>query len=277
MSVGACYQHGCAPLSSNQSLAGLANLYASVGGRLTSHTRTADALVALTDTAVQMVPGAEHSAITRAKPGQFETIAATSDMALRTDLIQYEVSSGPCVDAVLQATVFRTGDLRTDPRWPLFGWRAFEATGVLSMLSLGLFLEDGDGVMGLNMYSTQADAFDEEAETVGTLLATHGGLAVAAAAAFERVGHLEVALASNREIGVAMGVLMNQHKITREQAFDVLRIASQHSHRKLSEIASTVADTGVLELPGHLGARQARPPRRGHEDGRNLPPGEGGV
>ena len=42
---------------------------------------------------------------------------------------------------------------------------------------------------------------------------------------------------------------MTQHKITRDQAFDLLRIARQHTHQKLSEIAATVADTGVLELP----------------------------
>jgi 2-keto-3-deoxy-L-rhamnonate aldolase RhmA len=41
-------------------------------------------------------------------------------------------------------------------------------------------------------------------------------------------------------------VLMAQQKITREQAFDLLRIASQHGHRKLAEIAAQVAETGAL-------------------------------
>jgi AmiR/NasT family two-component response regulator len=54
---------------------------------------------------------------------------------------------------------------------------------------------------------------------------------------------------TNREIGIAMGVLMNAHKITRQQAFDLLRIVSQHTHRKLYEIARDVADTGALDLP----------------------------
>jgi hypothetical protein len=261
--VGASYVDAIAFVSTAQSfgLENLANLYANVGGRLTSHTRTADALAALTTTAVQVVPGADHAGITRGQPGKFETVAATSELALATDAIQYEVGAGPCVDAVIQATVFRTGDLRGDARWPDFGWRAFEATGVLSMLSVGLFLESAEPVMGLNMYSTEVDAFDDDAVTLGTLLATHGGLAVEAAAALERVGHLEVALLSNREIGVAMGVLMNEHKITREQAFDLLRIASQHGHRKLVEIATEVADTGVLELPRHAGQGPARTPR----------------
>jgi hypothetical protein len=258
MLVGVCHLHVRVLVNPDQSVAGLANLYASVGGRLTSHTRTADALEALTATAVQMVPGAEHAGITRGQPGYFETVAATGDLVVRTDAIQYELGSGPCVDAVLQEAVFRTGDLREDARWPEFGRLAFEATAVVSMLSFGVFLEAGEQVVGLNMYATKPNAFGAESETIGTLLATHGGLAVAAASVYERAGNLELALTSNREVGVAMGVLMARHKITREQAFDLLRIASQHGHRKLIEIATEVADTGGLTLPGQAGPPAGR-------------------
>jgi ANTAR domain/GAF domain len=236
-------------MTPEQSLSGLVNLYATVGDRVTSHRRTSDALAALTKTAVQMVRGAEYAGITRGRPGDFETVAPTDQLAVRVDSIQYDVGSGPCVDAVANNDVFRTADLRTDPRWPDFGWRAFEATGVISMLSVGVFLEIEDIVVGLNMYSMGVDAFDDHDQTVGTVLATHGALAVASAAAHERAENLEVALKTSREIGVAMGVLMIQHKFTREQAFDLLRIASQHSHRKLADVAIEVADTGTLHLP----------------------------
>jgi AmiR/NasT family two-component response regulator len=53
-------------------------------------------------------------------------------------------------------------------------------------------------------------------------------------------------LKTSREIGIAMGILMNASKLTRDQAFDLLRIASQHTHRKLSEIAADIAETGQL-------------------------------
>lgn len=275
--VGACHEYAYPPMNPDQSLVGLANLYATVNGRLSSHRSSADALSALTETAVQLVPGAQRSGITRGRAGSYETVAPTDDVVVRIDNIQYELASGPCVDAVTHDTVFRTGDLRTDERWPVFGWRAFETAGVLSMMSVAVFLEAQDLLVGLNMYSDLPDAFDERTETVGTVLATYGAVAVAAAAAHERVAHLETALASNREIGVAMGVLMSEHKITRDQAFDLLRIASQHAHRKLSEVAAGVADTGVLELPGDTGARQARPARRGHHNGRDPRPDEGSV
>jgi AmiR/NasT family two-component response regulator len=65
----------------------------------------------------------------------------------------------------------------------------------------------------------------------------------------EQVQHLERALQSNRGIGIAIGVLMNQYKITKEQAFDLLRLASQHGHRKLVDVALDVTETGTLELP----------------------------
>jgi hypothetical protein len=42
---------------------------------------------------------------------------------------------------------------------------------------------------------------------------------------------------------------MFQHKLTGEQAFDLLRRVSQHGHRKLREVAYQVADTGELVLP----------------------------
>lgn len=78
--------------------------------------------------------------------------------------------------------------------------------------------------------------------------------------------HLQRALASNREIGAAMGILMIEHKLTGDQAFDLLRRASQHSHRKLASLAAEVAQTGTLDLPpgvGMLGQTDVpRPSRR---------------
>jgi GAF domain-containing protein len=208
-----------------------------------------DALMAVTATAVQIVPGAEHAGITRGRDGKFATVAATSDIPARTDEIQYALRSGPCVDAVLTDRTFRAEDLRTDPRWPRFGRLAAEQTGVLSMLSFRLFIENDTTVTGLNLYARTPKAFNEHSETLATLLATHGALAIEAATALERVEHLQTALDSNRDIGVAIGILMFAHKLSRDQAFDLLRIASQHTHRKLRDIAQDVADTGTLDLP----------------------------
>jgi len=101
-------------------------------------------------------------------------------------------------------------------------------------------------IAGLNVYADRPSAFDATAVEVGLLLATHGSLAIAAEFNRDRADNLERALGTSRDIGVAMGVLMNQHKITRDQAFDLLRIASQSRNRKLHEVARVVGDTGEL-------------------------------
>jgi len=62
----------------------------------------------------------------------------------------------------------------------------------------------------------------------------------------ERASNLQKALASNRQIGVAMGVLMARQNLTEEQAFAVLREASQRGNRKLRDIADEVVLTGQL-------------------------------
>ena len=62
------------------------------------------------------------------------------------------------------------------------------------------------------------------------------------AAADERhlAGQLEAALASNREIGLALGIMMAQAGIDRHRAFNSLSQASQRMNVKLSELAASI-------------------------------------
>lgn len=234
---------------SPQSPEDLALLFADLGRDLVRETDPDGSLAAIARRAVDVIDGAEHAAISRGRPGRFETVGQTSDVPPRVDQIQYDLDSGPCVDAAEQQRTFRTGKLGVDTRWPEFGRRAFEEHGIESMLSARLFLEGDDLIAALNIYSTYSDAFDEGDQTVAVLLASHATLAVRGAQQSRQIANLERALESNRGIGVAIGVLMSRHKITQDQSFDLLRIASQHTHRKLVDIATEVAETGTLELP----------------------------
>jgi len=47
-----------------------------------------------------------------------------------------------------------------------------------------------------------------------------------------------------------MGVLMATYKVTRDEAFDLLRITSQRSNRKLVDIAAEVNRAGGLTESG---------------------------
>jgi hypothetical protein len=230
------------------SLPELADSFAKVAKALVAAQDLQAAFATISTLGLETVDGAEHAGITVLKRGQFDTRAATSDLPLRVDAIQYQLNSGPCVDAILDESLYRTGDLAVDPRWPDFGARAVAETGVRSMLAFRLFTEEDEVTAALNLYSTQRDAFTEGAAFSGLVLATHGALALTAARRQDRITTLQQAVESNREIGVAIGVLMATHLLTQQQAFDLLRMTSQRKHRKLRDIAALVAETGTLDL-----------------------------
>ena len=230
----------------------LADEFTAVGARLRTSCEVDEVLAELARAAVRLIPHAEHAATSHRSRQGFVTVGATSDVPPQVDRIQYELGYGPCVDAILDRNLFNASDLRTDERWPDFGRQAAANTGILSMLSFRLFFEDAETaelLAGLNLYASKPDAFDEVDETVTTLIATHGALAITAAEQRRRADGLATALQSNRDIGAALGVLMARLLVTREQAFDLMRIASQRSNRKLRDIAQDVLDTGTLHIP----------------------------
>ncbi|HEV2886034.1 MAG TPA: GAF and ANTAR domain-containing protein [Jatrophihabitans sp.] len=236
------------------SVQAMAASFAELARELAARTDENDCWTGIVQAALRTVPGTEHAGITILRGGKFSTVAPSSELPRRVDAIQYELSSGPCVDAILQQCIFRTGDLSQDTRWPEFGRRAAGEHGVFSMLGFRLYLENADTIGGLNLYSTQRDAFDESAELTGGIVATHAAIAMTGVRHRSQAENLRLALESNRQIGVAMGVLMSRQHVTRQQAFDLLRIASQHGHRKLADIAMDVAETGILDYPRPVGA-----------------------
>ena len=203
----------------------------------------------LVSVALERVPGTRWASVSHLRAGRFTTPASTDEAATRADTLQYEFGSGPCVDAALDDSVYVTGDAAADSRWPKWGQRVASEVGVRSVFAQRLHLLDGSELIAsLNIYSDQSSAFDEQAVGMGLVLATHAASILSETIAKDRATNLERALDSNREIGVAMGILMHQRGFTRQQAFDVLRVASQNSNRKLAQIAADVADTGTLSI-----------------------------
>lgn len=204
---------------------------------------------ALVRVAVERVPGARWASISVLREGRFVTAASTAQQAVRADALQYDIGSGPCVDAVLNDSLFVTGQVSTDRRWSQWGQRAHAEVGVNSVLSQRLHLPAQAWVVGgLNIYSDTPDAFDGAAVAVALILATHGAMVLSQQLASRQAGNLSKALQSNREIGVAMGILMNQNRCTRQEAFEVLREASQNSNCKLAAVAAEVVATGTLAV-----------------------------
>jgi transcriptional regulator with GAF, ATPase, and Fis domain len=197
----------------------------------------------------QVVPAAEHAAISRSRDHHVATVVATSELPAQLDQLHQVAGGGP-LTAVLagRGGAVRIDELREASRWPEFGTAAADRHGVRSMLTVPLRIEDIDMSAALSLYSTRPDAFDESDELAALLLATHGALAVAAAERRNQVTHLERALQSNRRIGMAIGILMATRRLVEKQAFDLLRSASQSRHRKLFQLADEVIETGTLEF-----------------------------
>jgi GAF domain-containing protein len=221
--------------------------FAAIARVLARHVTLADTLQAIVEIAAASVEGAEDAAITVKRGNQaYKTVASTGDLPMRVDEIQYRTGEGPCLDALEEHHVFRSDDLATDDRWPIFGRVAADTTEVISMMSHRLFIEDGESLGALNLYSRKPAAFAPLQLTVLDILATHSSVALARSAAAERSRQLEVALTTNRDIGVALGILMTTKRVTQQQAFDLLKVASQRAHRKLNAIAAEVVYTGDL-------------------------------
>jgi hypothetical protein len=197
---------------------------------------------------IKHLRGADAASISELRCGKFLTLAASDQAAWDGDALQYELGSGPCVDAIIERTVFAPIDLMTDSRWPVFGPKVAETLGFRSMLSLRLLTDVPDTIYGLNIYGRQPEAFDRRAVLCGLLVGTYASSVVLSSGSRETILNLEKALQSNRQIGMAVGVIMATYRLTPERSFELLRLASMNHNRKLRDIADSVVLTGTLDL-----------------------------
>jgi hypothetical protein len=225
----------------------LVALYTELGRRIDALSSADNALAAITAVSVEAVPGADHASITRSRGDRFQTLAPTSAIASGADRLQYELNSGPCVDSVRAPQPMLAPDVAHDPRWPQFGPLVAERFGIASMLSLQMVFDE-EITAGLNLYSGTIGGFTARSETMAMLLTTHATVAVSHVVARERAFNLETALTNSRRIGIAIGVLMSARKLTNDQAFDLMRIVSQNTNRRMALVADEVIETGTIEL-----------------------------
>jgi AmiR/NasT family two-component response regulator len=73
-------------------------------------------------------------------------------------------------------------------------------------------------------------------------------------AARQEIEHLRTALASNRRIGVAVGILVARRGLTEQQAVDLLKTASQRLNRRVRDLAEEVIYLG--DIAGPAGTRR---------------------
>jgi GAF domain-containing protein len=196
-----------------------------------------------------IIPDADLVSVTLRDPaGAFHTPVETDSVAVRLDQAQYDHGEGPCVESARPdgPAIGWSQDVGRDPRWPSFG-PAAARHGYHSVLATALLPNARPPRLSgaLNIYSSRPGAFDSGAIDMALLLATHASLALAhteaVASAELEAAHLRRAVESRDVIGQAKGILMQRRGITADEAFDVLRRASQDLNIKLADLATALA------------------------------------
>lgn len=214
----------------------LADVMAEVARTLHEPESVDDVLGRLVRVARDAIP-AEFVGVSIASPKGIHTAAASDPLVNNLDQAQYELSEGPCLDAMRHHTATAVADLRTDDRWPRFGPRAV-AAGVISQMGIEIFRQHST-VGGLNLYASRANAFDDDTRHAAALFARHAGLALDKSLT---ITNLTEALQTRQTIGQAIGIMMQRYSVDEAQAFKHLVRLSQTANIKLRDIARGVVD-----------------------------------
>ncbi len=207
-------------------------------------------LDAIADLAQRTIPGCDAASVTVMEDRKPGATVSTAEMAEIIDGHQYATDTGPCLEATRSETVVRVDSFDDDQRWPAFV-PAVLAQGVHSSLSLPLIADHG-AVGALNLYSRATAGF-VGAEAVAEVFASQAAITLANATAFARAAdlaaNLTLALEHRDVIGQAKGILIAQEGVSPNQAFDILRRASQRANRKVFDLAGEIVARNIKDGP----------------------------
>ena len=214
---------------------------------LVSETSFGDALLRVSEITTQAVPGARMAGISMlGEDGRPITGVFTDPEAPEIDQAQYASGNGPCLDAWRTGAVVVVDDVdKATERYPEFA-DACRAHGIFSTLSLPL-LASGDGIGAMNLYASDRNGFTADDADVALDLAAAASVVLANASAYwsayEHSANLSEAMKSRATIEQAKGMLMARSpNLTPDDAFDILRKASQRENRKVRDIAQQIVD-----------------------------------
>jgi GAF domain-containing protein len=199
------------------------------------------------DLAAQTIPDCDSAGVTLVDGHRPTTTAATDERTLVVDEAQYAAGDGPCLHAYRTCSVQRVCTDEARQRYPEFA-RAAAKAGIRSFLAAPLVVR-GEGIGSLNLYSEAPHGFAEVDEALVLMFAAQGSVAVANARTYAEATSLShqlgEAMSSRAVIEQAKGVVMATMSVTADEAFDVLRRASQHDNRKLRDVAADVIEAAA--------------------------------
>jgi GAF domain-containing protein len=172
--------------------------------------------------------------------GSRGTAVFTDRLSPDIDQAQYVSGEGPCLEAFETGRVVAV-DSMTDPGpYPAFRAAAF-VHGINSTLSLPMTVDHGT-VGAMNLYSRHRAAFSEGDCALAAAFAGQASIVLANAQGYWDARDLEVsygeAMGYRAVIEQAKGIIMGAERCGPDEAFQILRAASQRENIKPRDIAA---------------------------------------
>ncbi|MEU6388049.1 GAF and ANTAR domain-containing protein [Streptomyces sp. NPDC046939] len=203
----------------------------------------------LLDAALALAP-CEGAGVTLERDGRPLTVVSVGPVAQKLDENQYGQDDGPCLRALRSGEELAVVDMLHEHRWGDYPAYAVSC-GIRSSLSLPIAAHT-DTAGALNLYAAPPDGLaDADLDALRTLAAqATGGIALAQrfSEAQQFADQMQTAMRSRSVIDQALGIIMGQRHCTADEAFGVLRSASQHRNVKLRDLCAQLI-TNVTGRP----------------------------
>lgn len=203
------------------------------------------------DAAKELAPEAHVGISVTNRDGTHTTLAGTDPLVFMLDELQYDLGEGPGFAVMVEDHTVIVDDAESEHRWPNFISRAI-AMGLRSHLGVAISIE-GKPMGALNMYATEHVCVDAVRLAHARLFATQAALALGQV---QRENDLVLALQSSRNIGKAIGLVMERFDLDDHEAFERLSKLSQNSNIKLRDLAEHLVKQ-ANDLRHFTKARQA--------------------
>lgn len=196
-------------------------------------------LEALAEVIERTVPGSDAVSVALVVEGSAVTGAASSQVAIEADLVQYAFNQGPCLLSVKEHRPVRIDLLRQDETFEHFAPGAVEL-GVESVLSVPV-VWSGDVVGSFNLYSHERGAFSDATLDQVRPLADYAAEVIAHsplyAASLDLVEGLVATVTDVDDIQMAVGMLMRGRSLDADAAWEQLRRQALAENASIADVA----------------------------------------
>jgi GAF domain-containing protein len=176
--------------------------------------------------------------------------AAVSDERVRhLEELQVQYQEGPCISAFEDKVLVGAQDLKTDSRWPSFSRAAVER-GLRAVLASPIpYNQDAVGVVAV--LSQEEHPWPAEAELALLAFTDLAALLIATMMMGEQQAELsqqlQSALNSRAVIEQAKGVLIGQHGLSAQGAYEQIRAQARAERRKIAVVSAELVRQAVRD------------------------------